>query len=128
MVEGGKLPACLRDHFDTILRIHPAANAGRYSETREKLWNQLDRFLGTLEKSASKVLLLVDDTQLLRRNDPGLYVAIRWWLRQSDVKLLAVAVFVGTLLSLASYQIPRQIGPLTDPSELRERFPRRMRY
>jgi len=49
------------------------------------------------------VLLFDEAHGLVKIEEGGFYVSIRWWLRQKRVKHV-VAIFAGTLLSLTNYQ------------------------
>ena len=81
---------------------------------------QLDSLIhSSIMESKSKVLLLVDEAQLLTQKDPVLYASMRWWLRQVRSTPQIVAVFAGTLMSLANY-VYQVLGPTVgwsrDPS------------
>ena len=105
------VPANILHHFDGILDV-------KSSEKRENILQQLDSLIpNSIMKSKSKVLLLVDEAQLLTQKDPGLYDAVRWWLRQVRSTPQIVAVFAaGTLMSLANYQISGPpLGSSRDP-------------
>ena len=78
------VPANFLDHFDSILDVNE----------RKNIIQQLGSLIPhSTVASTSKVLLLVDQAQLLTRKDPDFYVAMRWWLRQFRSTLQIVAVF-----------------------------------
>jgi hypothetical protein len=112
-------PADHQNHFDELLRV-PNLTTSKLTmdEERKLLINNLDSIVvrslrdrKTKEQQTKKIVLLIDEAHILvmEESQGRFYVALRWWLRRRRSNgLQIVAVFAGTLLSLANYQ---QIAP-----------------
>jgi hypothetical protein len=102
-------------HFDALLPVPNLQNLANANmdDQRRKLIKHLDDIVDKAlaePRTETKIVLLIDEAHILvKEREGGFYVALRWWLRQvrRDGRQI-VAVFAGTLLSLANYQ---QIAP-----------------
>mmetsp|Transcript_12456 Transcript_12456/g.17877 ORF Transcript_12456/g.17877 Transcript_12456/m.17877 type:complete len:848 (-) Transcript_12456:138-2681(-) len=110
--EGKALPDDYEDHFDGSLCVPKiegrSADGDENTKKRmqENARNKVSQDLNAIlsETSSNSVVLLFDEAHVLVESEEGgIYVSIRWWLRQKRTKHV-VAVFAGTLLSLTNYQ------------------------
>ena len=125
--EDKRQPADYKNHFDHLLHVPmlaPPSEDGKMKPERDKLIQRLNEILIPPEMmdeknpKTKKIVLLIDEAHILvMESKGGFYVTLRWWLRQKrsdDLKI--VAVFAGTLLSLANYQrIAPGLGWTRDP-------------
>ena len=109
------LPQDFDEHFDKTLDANQgqATKQGDKAKIRDQSATRLDSLIA--KQDERRILLLVDEAHLLVQGDAGLYVVMRWWLRRTRDKHV-VAVFAGTLLAHANYQILKSpLGGTRDP-------------